>query len=184
MSPLSDEILLFQVLAMKKIAFDLDIYPYQIDIAGHVNNAVYINWMEIGRQKLLDAVGMPISKLLKQGSVPTLTQTNITYKSPLSLNDRVWIETWLTGLGSTSAIMHFNFYNADPSPADAENKQVLVAEGFQRGLFVDPTSHRPKRFTAAEKSALMPYLDVPSVSKVDLLPKNTRFRDVLSRSNE
>jgi acyl-CoA thioester hydrolase len=171
---------------VKKITFDLDIYPYQIDLAGYVNNAVYINWMEIGRHKLLDAAGMSIGKLLEKGSLPTLSQTNITYKSPLTLSDRVWVETWLTGLGSTSAVMRFNFFNASPNPADPKTspKPVLVAEGFQRGLFVDPTSHRPKRFTPAEKSALMPYLDVVSVNDIDLRPKNTRFRDTLSRSNE
>jgi acyl-CoA thioester hydrolase len=154
----------FQVLTMKKITFDLDIYPYQIDFAGHVNNAVYINWMEIGRQKLLEAVGMPISTLL-------------------DLSDRVWIEVWLSGLGYTSTVIHFNFYNAG---TDSENihDQVLVAEGFQRGLFVDATSQKPKRFTPAEKSAFLPYLDVPSVDNIDLRPKSARFRSSLSRSNE
>jgi acyl-CoA thioester hydrolase len=171
---------------VKKITFDLDIYTYQIDMTGHVNNAVYINWMEIGRHKLLDKVGMPMSKLIEKGSLPTLNQTNITYKSPLALSDRVWIETWLTALGSTSVVIRFNFYNAGPNTSDRENsqKQVLVAEGFQRGLFLDLISHRPKRFTAAEKAALMPYLDVPSVNDIDLRPRNTRFRDALSRSNE
>jgi acyl-CoA thioester hydrolase len=128
-------------------------------------------------------VGMPINTLLQKGSIPTLTQTNITYKSPLALSDRVWIEVWLSGLGYTSTVIHFNFYNAG---TDSENihDQVLVAEGFQRGLFVDATSQKPKRFTPAEKSAFLPYLDVPSVDNIDLRPKSARFRSSLSRSNE
>jgi acyl-CoA thioester hydrolase len=56
--------LLFQIFAMKKITFDLDIYFYQIDCSTQVHNAVYINWMEIGRLKMLDAVGLPISTLI------------------------------------------------------------------------------------------------------------------------
>jgi acyl-CoA thioester hydrolase len=44
---------------MKKINFDLDIYSYQIDCVGQVHNVAYINWMEIGRLKMLDAIGLP-----------------------------------------------------------------------------------------------------------------------------
>jgi acyl-CoA thioester hydrolase len=181
MSPLSDDDFP-QVLAMQKVTFDLDIYSYQIDFAGHVNNAVYINWMEIGRQKLFAAAGMSISSLLEQGLVPTLTQTNITYKSPLLLSDRVWVELWLTGLGYTSAAILFRFYNAVADPKNLQ-RQVLVAEGYQRGLFVDPNSHRPKRFSSDQKAALLPYLDVPSLDDVDLRPRN-KLRGSLHRSNE
>ena len=68
---------------MQKISFDLDVYPYQTDFMGHVNNSVYIHWMEIGRTKLLEAVGMPLHVLLKQGFGPVLTHTSITYKGDL-----------------------------------------------------------------------------------------------------
>jgi acyl-CoA thioester hydrolase len=77
---------------MKKVTFDLDIYSYQIDCAGQVHNAVYVNWMEIGRLKMLDAVGLPMTSLISQGSYPALAQTTIAYKTPLFLNDRVWVE--------------------------------------------------------------------------------------------
>ena len=32
---------------MKKVVFDLPIYTYQIDFAGHVSNIVYLQWMEM-----------------------------------------------------------------------------------------------------------------------------------------
>jgi acyl-CoA thioesterase FadM len=66
---------------MKKITFDLDIYSYQIDCAGQVHNAVYVNWMEIGRLKMLEAVGLPLTTLISQGSYPALAQTTIAYKT-------------------------------------------------------------------------------------------------------
>ncbi|MEH2454252.1 acyl-CoA thioesterase [Nostoc sp.] len=70
-------------LEMQKISFELEVYSFHIDFIGHVNNTVYIQWMEIGRTKLLEAVGMPIQKIFQQGFAPVLVQTNITYKSPL-----------------------------------------------------------------------------------------------------
>jgi len=95
---------------MQKITFELDTYSYQIDFMGHVNNAVYINWMEVGRTKLLEAVGMPTHEIFKQGFAPVLVQTAITYKTPLHLGDRVRIEIWLSELRNASATMQLRFY--------------------------------------------------------------------------
>jgi acyl-CoA thioester hydrolase len=180
---LQSDFYLFQVITVKKITFDLDIYPYQIDCAGQVHNAVYINWMEIGRLKLLDAVGLPINNLLKQGSVPTLAHTAISYKSPLFLSDRVWVELWLSALGYTSAVMRFQFFNAGSNPENLRD-QVMVAEGYQRSMFVDKDSWKTKRFTREEKNLFLPYVDVQPIEEIDLLPKSPRFREAVSRSNQ
>lgn len=136
---------------MQKIFFDLDIYSYQIDFTGHVNNAVYIHWMEIGRTKLLEAVGMPTHEIFKQGFAPVLVQTSITYKSPLYLGDRIQVEIWLSELRNASATMQFRFYNS---------QQVLAAEGVQKGLFVDTQTMRPKRLASEERALFTPYLDL------------------------
>ncbi len=134
---------------MQKICFDLEIYSYQIDFLGHVNNAVYMQWMEIGRTKLLEAVGLPTDKLFQQGFAPVLVQTNITYKSPLYLGDTVHIKLWLSELRAASAMMQFRFYNA---------QEALVAEGFQKGLFVDKQTMRPRRLRPEERALFTPYL--------------------------
>jgi acyl-CoA thioester hydrolase len=171
------------VFTVKKITFDLDIYSYQIDCAGQVHNAVYINWMEVGRLKMLDAVGLPISTLIDQGSFPALAHTTIAYKTPLFLSDRVWVEMWLSALGYSSVVMRFQFYNAGSDTANLRD-QVLAAEGYQRGMFVDKDSWKTKRFTREEKDAFLPYLEEQPMSDVDLLPKSPRFRAELSRSNK
>ncbi|MFQ4139853.1 acyl-CoA thioesterase [Nodosilinea sp. PGN35] len=139
---------------MQKLIYDLDIYTYQIDFAGHVNNSVYIHWMEIGRIKLLEAVGMPIHTALKQGIAPVLVETNIVYKLPLYLGDRVQAQIWLSELRNASAVMEFRFYNGD---------RVLVAEGMQKGLFVDTKTNRPKRFTPDERASFLPYLNAVDI---------------------
>ena len=134
---------------MQKIVFDLEVYPYQIDFTGHVNNSVYIQWMEIGRTKLLEAVGMPIHEISKKGVAPVLVNTSITYKSPLYLGDHVQIELWLSELRNASAMMQFRFHN---------NQQTLVAEGVQKGLFIDKETIRPKRLLPEERVLFTPYL--------------------------
>lgn len=145
---------------MQKISFDLDIYPYQVDFMGHVNNSVYIHWMEIGRTKLLEAVGMPLHVLLKQGFGPVLTHTSITYKAPLHLGDRVHIELWLAELRNASAKMQFHILNTH---------KAIAAEGIQKGLFVNINTMRPRRFLPEERAVFLPYLATDDTATRDTI---------------
>ena len=143
---------------MKKICYDLEIYTYQIDFIGHVNNSVYIQWMEIGRIKLLEAIGLPTQEIAKQGFVPVLVHTEIVYKSPLHFGETVRIELWLSELKNASGIMQFRFYNGE---------SLLVAEGRQKGLFVDWKTMRPRRLRSEEKALFLPYLSSESIADSD-----------------
>jgi acyl-CoA thioester hydrolase len=134
---------------MQKISFELEVYSFHIDFIGHVNNIVYIQWMEIGRTKLLEAVEMPTQKIFHQGFAPVLVQTNITYKSPLYLGERVQVEMWISELKNASAIMQFCFYN---------EQRILAAEGWQKGLFVDRQTMRPRRLRPEERSLFALYV--------------------------
>lgn len=134
---------------MQKISFELEVYSFHIDFIGHVNNTVYIQWMEIGRTKLLEAVGMPTHKIFQQGFAPVLVETNIIYKSPLYLGERVQIEMWISQLKNASAIMQFFFHN---------EQKILAAEGQQKGLFVDKQTMRPRRLQPEERSLFLPYV--------------------------
>jgi acyl-CoA thioester hydrolase len=155
---------------MKKITFDLDIYSYQIDCVGQVHNAIYINWMEIGRLKMFDAIGLSPSILMSQGSIPFLAHTSIFYKTPLFLSDRVWVEVWLSSIGYRSIVMCFNFYNA-ASKTNTLRDQILVADGYQKNMFIDKDSLKPRLLTRNEKKAFLPYLKEKHVNEIDLLPR-------------
>ena len=145
---------------MQKICFELEVYSFHIDFIGHVNNIVYIQWMEIGRTKLLAAIGLPTHQIFNQGFVPVLVQTNITYKSPLYLGDRVQVEMWLSELRNASAVMQFRFANA---------QGILTAKGWQKGLFADRETLRPKRLRPEERALFEPYVDREATFNDDTL---------------
>ena len=123
---------------MEKVEFELPIYTFQIDFVGHVNNAVYVQWMEIGRTKLLEAMGISIEGLTEQGMAPVLVHTEITYKQPLFLGDRVLVQVWVSELRHASAHIQFRFY---------KDGGVLAATGWQKGLFVDSETMWPHRLS-------------------------------------
>lgn len=129
---------------MKRIEFDVEVYTFQIDFAGHVSNIVYIQWMEIGRIKLLEALGLPVPEMMAQGIAPILASTTIEYRVPILLGDPVRIHLWIPNLRRASAEIAFEFWK------DAE---TLAATGRQRALFVDRSTGRPVRLNAAQRAA-------------------------------
>ena len=135
---------------MQKVSFDLEIHTFNIDFLGHVNNGVYVQWMEIRRSKLLEAAGLATHEILKQSFAPLLVQTTITYKIPLYLGDSVHVDVWLSELRNTTGIIQFRFYNG---------QHILAAEGYQRGLFVDTKTMLPRRLLPEERALFLPFLD-------------------------
>ena len=136
---------------MKKLVFEEDIYTYQIDFAGHVSNIVYIQWMEVGRLKLLEAVGLPVHKIMDTaGVLPTLVETGIQYKKQLFLGEKVRIEVWLSQLKNVSAVMEFRFFNG---------KGELAATAWQRGLFVSMETRRPHRLSDENRAHYTAFLE-------------------------
>ncbi|MBL8062796.1 MAG: acyl-CoA thioesterase [Anaerolineales bacterium] len=142
---------------MQKISFEQEIHTFHIDFLGHVNNGIYIQWMEIGRTKLLEAAGMTTHEILKQSFAPLLVQTTITYKKPLYLGDYVHIEVWLSELRNTTGIIEFRFYNS---------QHVLVAEGSQKGLFIDTKTLSPRRLLPEERALFTPFLETSENAEV------------------
>lgn len=126
---------------MPKHAYDLEIYTYHIDFAGHVSNIVYIQWMEIGRLDLLKAAGMPIDECAARGFHPVLVETAISYKQPFHLGDAVRGHVWFTEIAKASAWLGFSFSD------EAGN---VRANGRQRGLFVESATGRPRRLLPEE----------------------------------
>ena len=135
---------------MQKLKFDQEIHTFQIDFLGHVNNGVYIQWMEIGRTKLLEAAGLVTHEILKQSFAPLLVETHIAYKTPLYLGEHAHMEVWLSELRNTTSIIQFRFYN---------DQHVLAAEGSQRGLFVDTQTMQPRRLLPEERALFLPFLE-------------------------
>lgn len=135
---------------MQKITFDQEIHTFHIDFLGHVNNGVYIQWMEIGRTKLLEEAGMATAEILKQSFAPLLVETHISYKVPLYLGDHARVEVWLSELRNTIGILQFRFYNG---------QRTLVAEGHQKGLFIDTKTLKPRRLLPEERALFIPFLE-------------------------
>ncbi len=122
---------------MQKLIFTEPIYTYQIDFVGHVNNIVYIQWLENARIKLIEAMGLSITQLSVEDEIlPIITETDIKYKKPLFLSNKVQVEVWVCEMFNVSANFKFRFLN---------EKGEVCSTAQQKVLFIDKATLRPSR---------------------------------------
>jgi acyl-CoA thioester hydrolase len=137
---------------MEKIIIEITIEPSHIDYSGNANNNFYIEWMEMGRLKLFDQIGMPIDKISDSDIVPALMTTHIDYVEPLLLGDCVRVEGWVTDLRKISAVMQFRFYR----------DKSLVATGYQKGTWVNRKTRKLARIPQDVGDRFERFLEKPA----------------------
>lgn len=71
----------------RSISMDLAVNTYDIDAAGHVNNIVYVRWLEDLRIKLATSL-CDFRKLYDAGYYLVVTSTEIKYKRQIKLFDK------------------------------------------------------------------------------------------------
>ena len=134
---------------MPPIEFTQPVYTYHIDAGQHVSNIAYIEWMEIGRLKLLDAAGLPAHQIRAQGFMPVLTRTEINYRKPVVLGDMVRVVLWVTELKRIAATLSFQFFN---------QQNELVADGRQVALFVSLAEQKPYSLPQEDRARFAPFV--------------------------
>lgn len=82
---------------MKHIT-EVTVRPYECDSYNHVNNAVYLNYLEHARMDFLHAAGFDYDGVVKAGFYLYVTHIDIYYKASAFLADTLRIESYPTKL--------------------------------------------------------------------------------------
>lgn len=77
---------------------EITVRSYECDSYNHVNNAVYLNYLEHARMDFMNAVGMDYKGIVTEGYSLYVTHIDIHYKASAFLNDKLLIETKPTKL--------------------------------------------------------------------------------------
>lgn len=106
---------------------NIRVKTYDIDFVGHVNNAVYVRWLEDLRLELLDR-HYPLSDMTAEGIVPIIINTNIHYKQGIVLDEEfVQARMWMQSLERATFILEAEFVVNDE----------IRCTATQRGAFID-----------------------------------------------
>jgi acyl-CoA thioester hydrolase len=120
---------------------EVTIFYEDTDCGGVVYYANYLRYMERARTGYLASKGLPVKKLMDEGTIFMVLRVEIDYKSPARYGDTIEIETWVRD--ATRATVFFEHVMREKT-----SKRVFV-ECRAKVVFVDPTG-RPKRLPAAD----------------------------------
>ncbi len=130
-----------------KYSTTLTVRSYELDAYNHVNNAIYLNYLEYARIEFLNSINFDYAALLEAGFFLFVSRVDIQYKAPAKLFDQLTIEVEPVKLGKVSGTFRQRILNQHGE---------LCAEADVSWGCVDKTG-RPSRFPAGfELSGLIP----------------------------
>lgn len=109
-------------------------YPIQIrfcdlDSLGHINNAVFINYIETARVQWLNE--LELEHITHSGKIPLiLARTEIDYLQPAFLDSKLHIELTLGKIGNKS--FHLNYLIKDQTKEVAKASSVQVWYDYEK----------------------------------------------------
>ena len=108
-----------------------------IDPAQHVNNAVYLVYIEECGMQVIAAHHWPVSRMLKEGFAILLRRNQVQYLQSAVLGDQLSITTWASAVKRSTAARHYTIKRTGDG-------QVL-ANVHSLGVWIDLSTGRPIR---------------------------------------
>ncbi|RKY17271.1 MAG: hypothetical protein DRQ55_16205 [Planctomycetota bacterium] len=75
---------------------------YETDSYRHLNNGVYLSWLEHGRLEYLQSLGFSYDGLFARDQGIVVARTEVDFRAPLQMNDTVELTSCIEGFGRTS----------------------------------------------------------------------------------
>jgi acyl-CoA thioester hydrolase len=117
-----------------------------VDQNGHVNNVVYVQWMQDVAVLHSDSVG-GTDAMHASGSTWVVHSHKIEYLKPAFAREEVTALTWVVNFRRVRSVRRYKFYR--------KSDNMLFAKGETEWVFVDGESGRP-RMIPEELSRLFP----------------------------
>ena len=98
----------------------LTVRPYECDSYGHVNHAVYVNYLEYARMQFLHAAGYDYKGLIANGFFTVISRLDVSYRSPAYADDALTIETEATDVRRIGGAFHQVIRRGETTVAEAD----------------------------------------------------------------
>lgn len=109
---------------------------HECDPLGHVNNAVYLNYLEQAAIDHATLVGWPQDVLEREvGGVFVARRHEIDYLRPAMEGDRLEVLTWAEQMGMATAMRRYVIRRADGGTSEPESELIEAPDiaTFERG---------------------------------------------------
>lgn len=99
---------------------------HEMDAQGHVNNAVYLHYLEQAAYEHSAAAGFGLEETVAFGGSWIVRRHEIDYLRPATGGDTLQVVTWAVEFKGARAFRDYAIYRLDPAPAPHETP----ADGF------------------------------------------------------
>lgn len=123
---------------MRRINTPIQVRFNDIDMAGHVHNAVYFYYFEIGRIHFFDHVSGNDWNWKEKGFLVARNEAD--YLKPVHLTDKIFVETTCEQVGNKSITLSYNLYcEKEDSIKElyAKGRSILVCMDFKTNKSVE-----------------------------------------------
>ena len=122
--------------------------PEHLDALGHVNNVIYVKWMQDVALAHSTVLGLDLDTFLALKHAMVASEHQVKYRKACVLGDKLILRTWLGELNALSSLRHYAFYR--------ENDQEIVFQAQTRWVCVEIATGRVKRLSPTFTQAYQP----------------------------
>ncbi len=157
------------------IQISLQVRFGDIDAYNHVNNVVYLQYLEDARVQLIhtplaDSPGSSFNDLIGDELFTLVGRNEIEYLAPIAFRTApVFVNIWVTHVGGSSFDFGYTITDADTS--------MVFAQAATSMVLVSRSTGRPVRLTGAQRAALetwrggpVPFRRRPAEPAADVVP--------------
>lgn len=113
---------------------------YELDINGHLNQAVYLQYAEHARWELMKAAGIPGEKMVGSGIGPVVLEQTLKYQRELHLGDEVTVSCEFRWSGGKAFRMRQEIRKLDDTVSATIDVVCGIMDLRLRKLVADPAA--------------------------------------------
>jgi len=121
---------------MEKFITQIKVRHYELDTLGHLNNAVYQNYLEQAAIEHMEYLKFSLDRYQQLGGVFVLRRIKIDYLRPAFAGDTLEITTWIQEMRGSRSIRHYEIHK--------QGDQQLLVTAEALWVWVDTKVMRPK----------------------------------------
>jgi acyl-CoA thioester hydrolase len=118
-----------------------------IDSNKHLNNVVYVQWMQDIAVMHSDDLGWDLKRYIETSTTWVVRSHAIHYRQSAFLGEQVTVKTWVESIGRATSTRAYEFFNQSGK---------LIADAKTEWVFVNTKTNRPASVPMEVKNAFLP----------------------------
>jgi len=125
---------------------EVQVMFFDTDCAAVVHNIAYLRFIEIARTLLGEQIGMGLVSMAKTHHYPVVVRTEIDYKKPATLGDKLVVKGWIEKVERTRFWCAFEVTRPADGAMIVKSRQMLAVVQMPEGRPIRLPKEWDKRF--------------------------------------